>query len=84
MGDLLDSTNRQHLEETMTKYFLVDSIRNDFGDLKNSLNYISEVNALLQSRESSVRTRVRQMSDEQLLHELVHAHTGSSSDTSQK
>lgn len=84
MGDLLSDKDRKSLEDTMTKYLLVDSIRTDFGNLNDSLKHLDEVNTLLKNRESSVKIRVHGMTDEQLLHELVHARTGASSDTSQK
>jgi len=84
MNDLLTKESRESLENTMTKYFLVDSIRSDYGDLNKSLDHIEDVAELLKSRESSVRTRVHQMTDEQLMHELFRARTSPSSDKSQR
>ncbi len=80
MSDLLDPENRRHLEDVMVKYFLVDQIRRDYGDLNETLDHADEINHLISIRESSVRIFVQQMSDKELLHELVHARTGSSVD----
>jgi hypothetical protein len=64
MAKLLDADNRKKLEDIMTKHFMVDAIRSEFGDPMNVQSHLSELQSVLPDLETRSRNRVLQMRDE--------------------